>query len=394
MAGLRGRLILPHQTQIELYRQSYNGALHDVPSFGLVDAIGRIENLKKATLNEIDKVRPLEIDEVSITEDQVSKLRQSVEAKFDDLVRWHENVQRQVQDWLGDPIDVRRIRRGEIPNGLLQEIAEVFGDKYLLGAATPEVQERWMKEYQERVSRDDPLGPGASDARKSSPADAAGDYIMWQEAVAYCKKNGANKGFFFVTEEKKKDYWETQQDPGALRRLNPEIQRETIASTEGPMLMINFEQFTRLASPDDQSFDSKYSQIIRDTETSPEPWPREAYHSLVAELERSGGDRQLKVILSAAARGGYISREEIGEVLEWNGENRYLTRFRMPADRVKKQLVSDGAISETVEDPLVAVYDGPGESVGYTVPAEFSDYYENPEQPVVASESITEAALG
>ena len=379
--ALRGRLFLPYQTQTELYRQAHSGALSSVPAFGLVDAIGRIASIKKATIEEIAKVRPLEVAGATVAEDEVGSLRESVEAKFGEFADWHRDVQTQIRGWLGEPVDVKGVRRGEIPNPLLEEIAEVFGRERLLGKPDEAVRERWLAEYKERTSLDDPVGPGASDTPKASPESAAGDYIMWQEAIAHCKEFGASEGFFFVTEEKKKDYWEAQQDAKALRRLDPRIQRDTIDSTGGPMLIIDFEQFARLASPDEQSLDSKYSQIVRDTETVIEPWSREAYQLLLTTLEDLGADRQRRVILRAAELGGYTTRDQIGEVLGWNGENRHLTRFRMPADRVKRELMSVGLLAESSQDPLVAAYGGPGEAVGYSVPSEFSDYYDAFQQP-------------
>lgn len=90
-----------------------------------------------------------------------------------------------------------------------------------------------------------------------------------------------------------------------MRFVDSTIQRETIARTGGPTMIIDFEQFTRFASPDEQSFDSKYSQIVAIRRGPPSNGPVKHTDHYVPRIGSSAQteDRSQRVILVEAVRG-------------------------------------------------------------------------------------------
>ncbi|WP_146035587.1 PIN-like domain-containing protein [Microbacterium testaceum] len=370
---LASRVYLPHQVQVELYRQAYSDAvLNNVPTPGLFEGRGGLDRVREYVLSEIGKVRPQSrVD--AVTAEQIEALESEVQIKFDELVTWLDEVDDKVRGWLGDRVDITAIKRGGVPHLLLDEIAEVFDNGHLLAAPGEEQLNEWKALYVSRVNQDDPVGPGKTDSNKASVDEAAGDYYVWQEILAHCKQQNFTSGFVFVTEERKPDIWEVQQGEKALRRIDPRIQDETIKSVGGPMYVLNWDEFLGHAVSDEGTREI-LSNISQDVKVSNSSWSDTAYAELLVILNERGHERQRDVIVGAARAGGYLARAEIGRILGWGDANKYLTRFRMPADRAKAELVDRAQISQDAPDPLWAVYDGPGEAIGYAVPDIFTEF--------------------
>jgi hypothetical protein len=371
--GLNERTYLPHQVQVELHRQSYSDAvLNSVPTPGLYKSKGTLESAMESVLAEVEKVRP-QNQEGGATAEQILAFGEAVRKKFVELFEWHKEVDGQLRDWLGDQVDVTAIRRGHATHILLDEIAAAFRDGHLLESPGDVTLKEWRSQYVQRVNQDEPVGPGKTDRNKASVDEAAGDYYVWKEMLAHCVARGSTNGFIFVTEERKPDLWEVQQGEKALRRIDPRIQAESIEATGGPMHVLTFDEFLDHAISDAGTREI-LSNISQDASSSASSWSEIAYAELLEFLSENGFSRQRDVIIGAAMGGGYIDRAQIGEILNWGDTNRYLTRFRMPADRAKNELVARGQVSHDASDPLWAVYDRPGEALGYAVPNEFSDF--------------------
>lgn len=369
---LAGRVYLPHQVQAELHRQAYSDAvLNNVPTPGLFEGRGGLDRVRESVLTELGKVRPQSKIGV-VTAEQIGALESEVQDKFDELVIWLDQVDDKVREWLGDRVDITAIRRGGMPHLLLDEIAEVFEDGHLLDPPGEETLTEWKARYVSRVNQDDPLGPGKTDSNKASVDEAAGDYYVWQEILAHCKQKNFSSGFVFVTEERKPDIWEVQQGDKALRRIDPRIQAETIEAVGGPMYVLTWEEFLEQAVSDEGTREI-LSNISQDVKVSSSSWSESAYAELLVILNERGHVRQRDVIVGAARAGGYLERAEIGRILGWGDTNKYLTRFRMPADRAKAELVDRAQVGQDASDPLWAVYDGPGEAIGYAVPDVFTE---------------------
>lgn len=373
MHKLSERTYLPHQVQVELFRQAYTDAvLNHVPLPGLTPQRGMLNTVKSSVLTEVENIRPQgRVD--GVTADQIEYFHASIENKFAELHDWLDGVDRQLREWLGDQIDVTAIRRGTQKHTLLDEVASIFEQGHMLTSPESEDLATWRALYLERVNQDDPVGPGKTDRNKGSVDEAAGDYYAWKEMLAHSSSNGFSDGFIFVTEERKPDIWEFQQGGKALRRVDPRIQLEALEATGGPMHVLTFDELLEFAVADAETREI-LSNISQDVKDSSSTWTEVAYTGLLDLLDEWGYGRQRAVIARAAQAGGYIERAEIGKILGWGEDNRYLTRFRVPADRAKSELVERRQVSESAGDPLWAVYDGPGEAIGYAVPDIFSEF--------------------
>ena len=80
------------------------------------------------------------------------------------------------------------------------------------------------------------------------------------------------------------------------------------------------------------------------------------------------------VVQRAAELGGTINRPTVYEMCGFDSERR-LNRFTMPATGLARQMVEDGDLPEGLDDPVWAVYDGPGKAVGFGVPDEFVNFF-------------------
>ncbi|WKK61333.1 PIN-like domain-containing protein [Corynebacterium sp. P3-F1] len=378
IGDLSERVYLPFQTQVELKSQAFRTSLLNAiprPSTNKIE--GLISSARSKLEEEIGFIRPLP-GAIGGSEEDVAQILDEVAEKFGAFLDWFNDVDGRVRQLLGAPIDVGAIRSGARNHDLLDELGETFQTDHFMSEPAPSTRDAWTVEYDQRINKDEPVGPGLTDVGKATVEKSAGDYYMWQEMLNHCVENGFSKGFFFVTQEKKKDLWEQKQDDEAVRRIDPRIQKESIDTTGGPMIVIDLEHFLRLAAPQESA--DMYSSIARDAVSESDEWTYEAYSSLLNLLAERGRTVQQEVIMEAAKRGGYITREEIGNILGWeDGAKNYLTRFRMPADSVKNILVDMKLLPDSASDPLVAVYRGPGEAVGYRVPPEFSDFCETSE---------------
>lgn len=387
MKPLSGRTYLPYQVQAELYRQAYSDSvLNNVPRTGMQEPRGMLQKVRKAVLDEVLEVHPHNLGD-GVSEVQIKDFSSAVAAKFDEFTIWFDEVDQQLKDWLGDELDVNAIRRGIGSHALLDEVAEVFEPQHLLESPDKVTLVEWTAEYQARVSRDDPVGPGKSDTNKGSVEERAGDYFIWKEILSHCVGNGFSDGFMFVTEERKPDLWQVQQGEKSLRRIDPRIQLESIEATGGPMIVISFNELLELAVADDGQREI-LTNISESTHDEASDWDKAAYSELLAILDRQNYARQYQVIVAAAKAGGYIDRAEIGKVLGWGETNRYLTRFRMPVDRAKQELVNMDLIGVDASDPLWAVYEGPGEAVGYAVPSIFAEFQLDHDRSIEIEKSL------
>lgn len=369
---LSERTYLPYQVQAELHRQAYSDAvLNGVPRPGLFEPQGMLKNVMQSVLAEVHKVRPRG-QESGVTAEEIAHFHAAAAEKFGEFSQWLDGVDRQLREWLGDQIDVTSIRRGSQTHLLLDEIDAVFEEGHLLESPGAQELESWRELYLKRVKQDDPVGPGKTDRNKGSVDEAAGDYYVWKEMLAHCSAHRYSDGFFFVTEERKPDIWEFQQGEKTLRRIDPRIQLESLEATGGPMHVVTFEELLDLAVSDAGELEI-LSKISQDVNVGAATWNDSAYTELLDLLIKRGCERQRDVIVGAAREGGYIARAEIGKLLGWGSGNRYLTRFRMPADRAKADLIDLGVVGADAADPLWAVYEGPGEAVGYAVPNVFAE---------------------
>lgn len=370
LTALCDRTYLPYQVRYELAAQ-VNGpsVLNGIPVLTLEKALGLVESAFTELREKFHDADPLQTSTAGADE-RISTFGAEISQRHAETVEWFTARQKELSDLLGESPNVDDIKRGRAKNPLEEVVSAIFSADHLLPAPDDRDRATRVDEYRARITRDDPIGPGLTDAGKSAIDAAAGDYIMWREITTHCAENGFDQGFILVTEEAKADFWEEKQGAGRLRRVNPDIQRESIEQSGGPMYLMALSPLLSLAAP--QNPDLPQLRALVDVATPKNvEWSRQAVSSLLDALRAEGRTRQVRVIEGAAERDGYISRAEIGVVLDWGEDNQYLTRFRMPADRIASVLVDEGILDREATAPLTAIYDGPGEAIGYQIPNEF-----------------------
>ena len=370
LATLSGRTWLPYQTRYELAAQA-NGptVLNGIPEADLAKARGLIESAFMQVAARFREANPVGVEGGDFDK-SISDLSAAITEQHEAVNSWLSDREKDLIDLLGESPDVDAIREGRVKNPLPEILPQLFLSDHLLPEPSEETQEERTARYQSRTSGDNPIGPGLTDRTKKLPRDAAGDYLLWQEALDHCKTNGFNQGFILLTEERKQDFWEEQQGPGKIRRVAPAIQRECIEQTGGPMHLMPLSSLLELTIPHSSELQGLRA-LVDSASPQEKTWSAESVSLLLEGLREEGYVRQALVIKGAAKRGGTMSRAEIAKALDWGDENRYLTRFRMPADRLTANLVDEGVLGEGAPPPLRAVYDGPGEAIGYKVPPEF-----------------------
>ena len=141
--------------------------------------------------------------------------------------------------------------------------------------------------------------------------------------------------------------------------------------------MTNIERATRRDEPsvmpdgEDPATDAPAGDAGFYAATAPTHWNAVGIDMLLKRLGR-GAPVQQAVLRRAALNGGYISRQEVYEIGEYEPE-RQLKGFTRPVNRIVEEMRTAGIISTDAEDVLVPVYDagdyGFGWVDGYRVPS-------------------------
>lgn len=239
--------------------------------------------------------------------------------------------------------------------------------------ATEDEMVAWEKEFKERAARLVP--PGYKDAGKNE--NGAGDLVIWKQLLkAKCAQKFPH-GLVFVTADLKEDmYWRVK---GRTLGPRPELIAEfaKCAPAGVPYWQVSLAEFVKWASEslsvsvDDVQIDeSEVSRIARSLPYG--AWEPDSYNELLEELEANNYINQLRTVIRAARNGGFIERSEVYEICEFD-EPRRLNGFSQPVTRICKNLFSaNGESDEQLAPPIRARYSGPGKTIGYEVPAEFT----------------------
>lgn len=363
------RLFLPSHTLVELLRNKDTAGFQYLESLQapLKKFYGFLATIDSQLQTMIDAAIPDGAERDSETTAGFDQARKLIE-EAGILVR------DQAERAFGEQERVDELRSGQIEDDIFGGIIDLFRDENVSPLASEEAKEAALAQFQKRISQDPPLGPGKTDQAKDrsafdGAAGAVGDYLIWLDILSQARRIAEGKGFFFVTQEKKEDYWVSSQKEsaeGSLRKLDPRLQSEALEATGGPALLIDRNQLWKLLSSYNESEDfSKF-------ESASAQWSEAAFEQLLSMLASGGHESHLRVINRAIREGGAITRAQIGEELGWGGEDRYLTKFSSPVLRIQSRLVESGVLPAAAPRALTAVYEnGPGAATGYRVPDEF-----------------------
>lgn len=219
-----------------------------------------------------------------------------------------------------------------------------------------------VAEARRRVAEQRP--PGYLDAAKEESGraeGAAGDYLVWCELIEESRRRGG-RDVVFVTGDTKIDWWWRQGADvlGPRTELRVEFREATGHRVEFMDLPTLLSRSTVLDVDVAQESIEDASRT-RQVET----WTEAGLGELLRRLDEEGLV-QADVVRSAAARGGWIDRDENYRVCGFEA-GRTLRRFAAPVWRVTADLQSEGRVAADVAPALEATYVGV-RADGYRVP--------------------------
>lgn len=226
-----------------------------------------------------------------------------------------------------------------------------------------------------RIANKEP--PGYSDATKN-PDHAIGDYLVWRQLL---KEASVRKvDVVLVTGDVKEDWW--RKEHNQIRGPRPELVQELKRHAGVRLFMVRPEGLL-LRARSVLSLDVK-NESLKDVErvdkllANEEPvnegigWTAESIRYLLGLLARNAPVQEA-VIRFAAKRDGFVSREEVFEIGDYE-PGRQLKGFTRPVNRMTQQLKDLGQLPDSALDVLSAVYDQSsdafGQAIGFRVPEE------------------------
>ena len=225
-----------------------------------------------------------------------------------------------------------------------------------------------VKEGNERVAQQ--LPPGYLDAEKTNsdlPEGAAGDYLVWYQALRESTKRDLD--LLLVTGDEKEDWWWRYRSDllGPRVELTAELRA---ANGRRLFLMRPIDLLKRAAALQIKVRDESVTDVDRvrlETESRP-VWTSSGVMELLNRLDQEGWDHG-DVILAAAMNGGTIDRSEVYAICGYD-DDRMLRGFTRPAARITATLQAEGMVADGVEAPLTAIYHGDVKAGGFRIPAE------------------------
>jgi hypothetical protein len=227
-----------------------------------------------------------------------------------------------------------------------------------------------VTEGMRRVAEREP--PGYLDKSKDDDG-AAGDYLVWEQLLIEAGRRTCP--VVFVTADVKEDWW--RREGGELRGPRLELVAEMRERANSRLFMLRPTRLLELArevldvAVRDASVQNadRVDRFLSDGE-SPLPnggWDTVAVEALLSRL-RDEGAVQGEVIRYAALQGGFIERDMVYEIADYD-ESRQLKGFTRPVNRITKAFRDEGLIDEAAVDLFTAVYnplsDNPNVAVGF-----------------------------
>jgi hypothetical protein len=257
------------------------------------------------------------------------------------------------------------IAGGAMGEEVLKQLEKLLDGR--VGAALPD--QEWkdvVKEGAARVARKVP--PGYLDAEKADgqlAEGAAGDYLVWKQAIDEIRRRGGD--LMIVTGDVKEDWWWRYQSEVIGPR--PELVAELFHACNAQLYMMRPTDLLRRARVlhvhvKEESVDDA-ERVGREMSGA---WTQAGVVALLERLDAEGWEHA-DVIREAAALGGRIPREVIYEVCGYSGD-RMLRGFTRPAARITRDLQAEGIVSEGASPVLTPLYEGGVKAIVFEIPTE------------------------
>jgi len=380
-----GMIILDTNILLSLYRQSSRGSEQLLE---ILNAINERLWIPDHVVWEFIKNRPNVIYGQDRTSDALMEYLLEIRQEFNTRMSKYSNrvimdplerkERREEVDKYFDKI-VESVKSIEVaPHRTLEndeiiERLERILDGRLGEAGTHDEYIKWGKEFKDRKSKEIP--PGYKDADKGSNSD--GDLIIWKQILKEAGSGGFPNGAIYVTGDKKEDLYRIVK--GKTLGPRPEMIREfsenSVANEK--FWQVDLNEFIVLASRLLSVDVDDVNTSLDTTERVPRrlacgSWDPDSYVQLIETLTERGYGNQAEVIKAAAINGGFVSRAEIYAICGFN-QPRRLNGFSQPVVRIYRELLNPSGNSSVQMDlPMNARYFGPGKTIGYEVPLDFS----------------------
>lgn len=343
------RLFVPHQSAQEFWRNR-------------VAVIDQRDAATQQLLDQLDKsVRGLDgpiktwVKNTAASEGVVAQIRAA-------MADFQEKIATCVEDETGDKDGVGY----QVPqDAIVVALRSLLTIGRVGPAPTSAERDQWLGEASSRVERG--LPPGFKDAAKEargSTDGAAGDYLVWRQSLNEAKRR--DLPLVIVTGDEKEDWWWRHRS--TLLGPRSELVEECHSETGRALVLLRPQDLVQLADALDVKVDPAAAAEIERARASDSVWTPQAVEALLGMLQEEGWP-QADVIRTAAEGGGYITRDEIFAICEYD-EDRMLRGFTRPVRRLTRLLVDQGFFAAEPRDMLTPDYsEGPVAS-GFEIPPE------------------------
>ncbi len=347
---LGDRLWIPHQVLREFWRNRLSVlASRETGSEQALTAFAKQQRATTDAIHQWAKTTAVEMRE----RDSLIQRVDALHADLEEMLRAH------------TPVAVG-VAGGAMHEPVLRALENLLDGR--VGSAP--AADEWtsaVAEGKARVARREP--PGYLDAEKCDtdlPEGAAGDYLVWRQALGEVGRRGGD--LLIVTGDEKEDWWWRHRSDFIGPRQELVAELAAVCGTQ--LFMMRPTDLLRRAGVLDvevrtESVDDA-ERVSRET-SRPPTWSRAGVGALLERLEAEGWEHAL-VIREAAGRGGRIDREDIYEICGYD-DDRMLRGFTRPAARITRDLQAEGLVSEDVEPALTPLYIGV-KAAAFRIPAE------------------------
>lgn len=241
---------------------------------------------------------------------------------------------------------------------VLTELEDILNGKVGAAFSVDEFDDL-VKQGNERVAAEIP--PGFSDVKRKGEEGAYGDYLVWEQLLREASVN--KRDVLFVTADSKPDWWR-MTSRGELRGPHRDLVKELHERAGARLFMLQPDQLLKYAkstlqvSVDEGSaaFVAQVGNSLADDEDLPTGgWSAEALKDLLVRLDYEA-PVQAKAIRVAATKNGYISRNEVYALGDYD-PSRQLKGFTRPVKRIVQEFRDKGVVPEEAVDVLATEYD-------------------------------------
>lgn len=357
LRALRPNLWVPEQVIREFWKNR-EMVLRDPR--GTLDTLKQLEELRWKAQLQVNQWAKL----ASLSGDEKAAMVSQLLAGFDSIqeaIEEHEDGQNErfAQDTNADPVlaELEQILEGRVgDNFTTEEYAAVF--------------EKGKRRIEDEVP------PGFADAKRKGIEGAVGDYVLWEQLLRHASVCRCD--VVFVTAEEKPDWW--RKDRSELRGPHRALVRELDDRAGVKLLMLQPDRLlehTKAAlkvsvSEGSAEFVARVGSSVAGQDDLPTGgWSAATMNELLARLDAEA-PVQASAIRQAARQGGYISREDVFALGEYDPA-RQLKGFTRPVKRISQEFRDRGVIPEEAVDVFGAEYDDLarfGRASGFTLTEE------------------------